>query len=176
MRRTTLPTIAATTENSTDAAAHGRLAGIDRLAWWLDNAITVPGTRFRIGFDALIGLIPGVGDLVGTLLSGYIIAVAASQGVPRSALARMAINVAIEAIVGVVPIVGDLFDAAWKSNMRNIRLMEQFRATPDAVRRQSRAVVAAWTAGAIALVVVLGIGAFAIVRWSPMCWGAQANR
>jgi hypothetical protein len=135
------------------------------LAWWLDNAITVPGTRFRIGYDALIGLVPGVGDLIGTLLSSYIIAVAASQGLPPSALARMAINVGLEAIVGVVPIVGDLFDAAWKANQRNIGLMAQFENTPDAARRQSRAIVAAWAAGVITFIVVLSIGAFAIIRW-----------
>jgi hypothetical protein len=135
------------------------------LAWWLDNAITVPGTRFRIGFDALIGLIPGVGDLVGTLLSSYIIAVAASQGLPPSALARMAVNVGLEAIVGAVPIVGDLFDAVWKANQRNIGLMAQFQRTPDVARRQSRAVVAAWAAAVIAFIVILGIGAFAIMRW-----------
>ena len=164
MRRT-VPSSIVTTKSSTDANDAPQIGGVDRLAWWLDNAITVPGTRFRIGFDALIGLIPGVGDLVGTLLSSYIIGVAASQGLPRSALARMAINVALEAIVGVVPIVGDLFDAAWKSNQRNIQLMRQFRVRPDAARRQSRAVVAAWAAGVIALVVLLAIGAFAVVRW-----------
>jgi Domain of unknown function (DUF4112) len=165
MRRTSLPPIVATTKNWTDATVERQPAGIDRLAWWLDNAITVPGTRFRIGFDALIGLIPGVGDLIGALLSSYIIAVAASQGLPPSALARMAINVGLEAIVGVVPIVGDLFDAVWKANQRNIRLMAQFQRTPAAARRQSQAIVAAWATGVIAFIVVLGIGAFAIIRW-----------
>lgn len=165
MRRTSLPTVVATIRTSAAATPGRQRAGVDRLAWWLDNAITVPGTRFRIGFDALIGLIPGVGDLVGTLLSSYIIAVAASQGLPPSALARMAINVGLDAIVGVVPIAGDLFDAAWKANQRNIRLMERFQKTPDAARRQSRVVVAAWAAGVIAFMVVLGIGAFAIIRW-----------
>jgi hypothetical protein len=165
MRRPSLPPLAATTEDSIDPTATRRRAGVDRLAWWLDNAITVPGTRFRIGFDALIGLIPGVGDLVGALLSSYIIAVAASRGLPPSALARMAINVGLEAIVGVVPLVGDLFDAAWKANQRNVELMAQFQRTPDAARRQSRAIVAAWAAGVIAFIVVLGIGAFAIIRW-----------
>jgi hypothetical protein len=150
---------------TTSATVEGRRTGVERLAWWLDNAITVPGTRFRIGFDALIGLIPGVGDLVGTLLSGYIIAVAASRGLPPSALARMAINVGLEAVVGVVPIVGDLFDAAWKANQRNIGLMAQFQRTPDAARRQSRALVAAWAVGGITFIVVLGVGAFAIIRW-----------
>jgi hypothetical protein len=153
------------TGNRTAATSNRRRTGIDRLAWWLDDAIAVPGTRFRIGFDALIGLIPGVGDLVGALLSSYIIAVAASQGLPPSALARMAINVGLEAIVGLVPIVGDLFDAVWKANQRNIRLMQQFQETPASARRQSRAVVAAWSAGAVMFMVVLGIAAFALIRW-----------
>ena len=168
MRRTSLPTIVTRPKELADEAAEttgrGR-TGVDRLAWWLDNAIAVPGTRFRIGFDALIGLIPGVGDLVGALLSSYIIAVAASQGLPRSALARMAINVGLESIVGMVPIVGDLFDAAWKSNQRNIRLIAQFQATPDVARRQSRGVVAAWAAGVVVLVLGLGVVALSVVRW-----------
>jgi hypothetical protein len=77
----------------------------------------------------------------------------------------MAINVGLEAIVGLVPIVGDLFDAVWKANQRNIRLVEQFQRTPAAAQRQSRAVVAAWSAGAIVFIVVLGIAAFAVIRW-----------
>ena len=139
--------------------------GVERLAWWLDNAIRVPGTRFRIGFDALIGLIPGLGDLVGTLLSSYIIAVAASRGLPASVLVRTALNVAIEGVMGLVPVLGDLFDAAWKANQRNVQLMAQFRGAPVAARRQSIAVVAAWAAGALAFVAVLAIGAIAVVRW-----------
>jgi hypothetical protein len=153
------------TRDAAPANVEPRATAVERLAWWLDNAITVPGTRFRIGFDALIGLIPGLGDLVGTLFSSYIIAVAASQGLPRSALARMAINVGIEAIIGVVPIVGDVFDAVWKANQRNVRLMEQFRTAPTDARRQSRAVVAAWTVGVVAFVVVLAAGVFALIRW-----------
>jgi len=165
MRRTSPSSQRRNEQNGSDADAERPRDGLERLAWWLDSAITVPGTRFRIGFDALIGLIPGIGDLVGTLLSGYIVAVAASKGLPPSTLARMAINVALEAIVGVVPIVGDLFDAAWKANQRNIRLMAQFQKTPDAARRQSRAVVVVWAAAVTAFVVVLGLGAFAIIRW-----------
>jgi hypothetical protein len=161
MDRTSSPA----TRTWTAATSEPRRTGVDRLAWWLDNAIAVPGTRFRIGFDALIGLIPGIGDLVGTLLSSYIIAVAASQGLPASALARMAINVGLEAIVGVVPIVGDLFDAVWKANQRNIRLMEQFQKTPAAARRQSRVVVAAWSAGAVVFMLALIIAAVTVIRW-----------
>jgi hypothetical protein len=161
------------TEDAAVATAEPRRTAVERLAWWLDNAITVPGTRFRIGFDALIGLIPGLGDLIGTLFSSYIIAVAASQGLPRSALARMAINVGVEAIVGVVPILGDVFDAMWKANQRNVRLMQQFRAAPTAARRQSRAVVVAWTAGVVAFVAALAVGVFAIMRWLVAALGAS---
>ncbi len=166
MRRTSLAPVTTTPKHRTGVIVERPpRTGVEHLAWWLDNSIAVPGTRFRIGFDALIGLVPGIGDLIGTLLSSYIIAVAASQGLPRSALVRMAINVGIEAVVGMVPILGDLFDAAWKANQRNIRLMTQFQTTPQAARRQSRVVVAAWVVGVLALIVVLGIGAFAIIRW-----------
>jgi hypothetical protein len=153
------------TKEVTEAATDPRRTAAERLAWWLDSAFAVPGTRFRIGFDALIGLIPGLGDLVGTLFSSYIIAIAASQGLPRSALVRMAINVGVEAIVGVVPILGDVFDATWKANQRNVRLMQQFRGAPSDARRQSLAVVAAWMTGVLAFIVILGVGVVAIVRW-----------
>ena len=165
MTNSSLSRGAATTEHRANVTAPPRQSGVERLAWWLDSAFTVPGTRFRFGLDAVIGLIPGLGDLVGTLMSSYIVAVAAAQGIPPSVLARMAINVGIEAIVGLVPILGDLFDAAWKANQRNIRLMSQFQSSPRDARRQSRAVVVAWTVGAVAFIVVLGIGAVAVVRW-----------
>jgi len=162
MRRSSL---SPATKGGPEETVERQPAGVERLAWWPDNAFTIPGTRFRIGFDALIGLLPGVGDLVGTLLSSYIVVVAAAQGLPASALARMAINVGIEAIVGAVPILGDLFDAVWKANQRNVALMAQFRTTPVAAQRKSRAVVAAWAAAIVTLIVLLGIGAFALLRW-----------
>jgi hypothetical protein len=139
--------------------------GLERLAWWLDSALVVPGTRIRIGFDALIGLIPGIGDLAGTLLSSYIVAVAARRGVPSAALARMAINIGIEAVVGAIPILGDLFDVVWRANDRNVKLLRQYRAEPQAAHRQSRAVVAAWLAGLLALLIGVSALAFMIVRW-----------
>lgn len=139
--------------------------GLERFAWWLDSAFVVPGTRIRIGFDALLGLIPGIGDLAGTLLSSYIIAVAARQGVPSAALARMAINVGVEAVVGAVPILGDLFDVVWRANDRNVQLLRQYRAEPQAVRRQSRAVVAAWLVALVAGLVGVTALVFVVVRW-----------
>ncbi len=139
--------------------------GLERFAWWLDSALVVPGTRIRIGFDALIGLIPGIGDLAGTLLSSYIIVVAARRGGPSAALARMALNVGVEAVVGAVPILGDLFDVVWRANDRNVRLLRQYDVAPHAVRRQSRAVVAAWLAALLALLVGVSALVVVIVQW-----------
>lgn len=97
--------------------------GLRRLAWWLDAAFRIPGTQQRIGVDALIGLVPGIGDTVGALLSTYIIVAAARGGASVWTVARMLGNVAVETTLGAVPIVGDLFDAAFKANLRNVALL-----------------------------------------------------
>jgi hypothetical protein len=135
------------------------------LAWWLDSAIVVPGTRFRIGLDALIGLVPGIGDLVGTALSAYIVAAAAKRGLPPAVLVRMALNVGIEAVVGVIPILGDLFDAAWKANQRNVGLLRQYAAVPHRTQAHSRLVVAFWVIVLLAMAATLAIVAFLMARW-----------
>ena len=139
--------------------------GLERLAWWLDSAIVVPGTRFRIGFDALIGLVPGIGDLIGAALSAYIVAAAARRGLPGSVLLRMAFNVGVEAIVGAVPILGDLFDAAWKANQRNVALMRQYAAVPRRAQAQSRLVVGLWLLLLLAVATVLVLFVYAVLRW-----------
>ncbi|MGH8692014.1 MAG: DUF4112 domain-containing protein, partial [Burkholderiales bacterium] len=92
----------------------------------LDSSIPIPGTRMTIGLDALVGLVPVVGDLLGVLVSAYILAQAARMGVAKRVLARMALNIAIEGLAGMVPIAGDVFDAAWKANQRNLRLLEEW--------------------------------------------------
>jgi Domain of unknown function (DUF4112) len=139
--------------------------GLERLAWWLDSAFVVPGTRFRIGIDALIGLVPGIGDLIGTGLSAYIVVVAARRGLPSSVLFRMAVNVGLEALVGTVPIIGDLFDAAWKANQRNVALLRQYSAVPHRAQVQSRLVVGGWLLALFFFAAALVIVAYAIVRW-----------
>src|SRR3954466_7379955 len=90
------------------------------LAWLLDSSIPIPGTRLTIGLDALIGLLPFIGDLIGVALSSYILAEANRMGVGRAILTRMAFNVAIEGVVGIVPLFGDAFDATWKANQKNV--------------------------------------------------------
>ena len=112
-----------------------RLRTLSRL---LDNAFVIPGTRYRFGFDALVGLVPGLGDAVSAIFSGYIILEASRLGAPKSVVTRMIGNVAIDTLVGWVPILGDLFDVAWKSNLRNMALLETHLQQPAAARAGSR--------------------------------------
>ncbi|WP_218079695.1 DUF4112 domain-containing protein [Anthocerotibacter panamensis] len=99
----------------------------------LDNAISLPG-GYRVGLDPLLGLVPGLGDLVGTLLAGYIVWVGARLGLPRVTLGRMVFNILLEAVLGLVPVLGDLFDFAWKANLRNLELLEAHVAQPQTAR------------------------------------------
>jgi hypothetical protein len=132
------------------------LGRLDRLAWFLDNAIRLPG-GFRIGFDSLVGLIPGLGDGLGMLTSSYILLEAIRAGVGRAVLLRMVANVAIESAVGIVPIVGDLFDMVWKSNTRNVALLRAHATAPERVGQRS------W--GFLALCVLVLLSAAALVLW-----------
>ena len=93
------------------------------MAKLLDGAFVIPGTNQRFGVDAIIGLVPGFGDIVTTLLSSYVIWEARNLGVSRVALGRMAINLAVHATVGAVPVFGDLFDAVFRVNQRNMRIV-----------------------------------------------------
>lgn len=126
------------------------LRNLQALARLLDSSIGLPGTRFRIGLDPLIGLIPGFGDLAGVLLSASILLSGARLGVPASLLMRMAGNIGLEALLGTVPVVGDLFDAGWKANNRNVRIIERYLAEPERSTRSSKA----WLLG-VALVLLL---------------------
>jgi len=126
------------------ADAGTRLQRLRSMAWLLDNSIPLPG-GFRIGLDALIGLVPGIGDAIGALISVFIINEARSLGAPRSVLMRMSGNVLIETVIGAIPFVGDLFDAGFKANMRNLALLERYHLDPVGSRRGSRAFVAAFS-------------------------------
>jgi len=101
-----------------------RLQRLRRLSNLLDNAIGIPGTRYRIGLDPIIGLIPGGGDTVGMLLSSTIVMEAARMGATKAVLGQMVFNILLETVAGTVPLIGDIFDVAWKSNVKNIVLLE----------------------------------------------------
>src|SRR4051812_31691944 len=100
-----------------------RIARLDALASLLDTAFVVPGTNIRYGFDAMIGLIPGIGDAVTTAMSLYIVHEARQLGAPRHVIARMLANVALDGVVGAVPFLGDAFDVMWRANRRNMALL-----------------------------------------------------
>ena len=107
---------------SADTAA--RLARIRRIAWLVDAAFHIPGTRFRFGLNSLIGLTPLAGDAVLGLVSLYIVQQAHGMGLPPNKLAKMVANVVLEVAVGSIPVLGDVLDVALKANMRNLRIIE----------------------------------------------------
>ena len=98
---------------------------IRKLSRLMDTSIRIPLINFHIGIDPIIGLVPGAGDLISTAFSAYIIYLATRFGIPRQDLAKMIFNVGLETVVGTVPFVGDLFDAFYKSNIRNLAILEQ---------------------------------------------------
>src|ERR1051326_1992470 len=102
-----------------------RVARLDALATLLDTAFIIPGTNIRFGFDAMIGLVPGIGDAITTLISLYIVREARELGAPRLLVARMLANVAIDGVIGAVPFLGDAFDVMWRANRRNVALLRK---------------------------------------------------
>jgi hypothetical protein len=139
-----------------------RLERLRRLGYLLDNSIPIPGTNFRVGLESIVGLVPGVGDLVGGGFSIYILLEAARMGVPASLLSRMGWNLLVDVVVGAVPLLGDLFDAGFKANLRNLALLDRHVQSPARSRRASRRFVAVFVlllflvvVGAVALAVFL---------------------
>jgi hypothetical protein len=102
-----------------------RLELLRKVARLLDSALPVPGTSFRFGLDPILGLVPGIGDLVSPLFTLGILWQARDLGVPRVIQLRMIFNVAIDTLTGFVPLIGDLFDFAWKANNKNLALLER---------------------------------------------------
>jgi len=152
------------TPEASPGTALSRSGGVTRargLARLLDDLIRIPGTNLRLGLDPIIGLIPGIGDVIGGLMSSYILMVAAQEGVPTSVLLRMLGNIALDSIVGVVPVVGDLFDVTMKSNRRNVDLLERYLAAPGKTKAASRGVVAL----NLLAVMLLVVGVIAVGVW-----------
>ena len=101
-----------------------------RLEFLLDEAFPIPGTHIRFGLDALVGLVPGIGDVLAGLFSLIIPLAAWTRGLPYITLVRMAANLGIGVLVGSIPILGDAFDVAWKVNRRNYRLLTRHLGEP----------------------------------------------
>lgn len=97
------------------------------LAGLMDDRFNIPGTNIRFGLDAVIGLIPGIGDAIGGVVSSYIIWRAKRMGASRLLLIRMAGNMLVDSALGVIPVFGDIFDWRFKSNRRNLELLRRHR-------------------------------------------------
>ncbi len=110
--------------NATIGSLDARLHNLRRIAWLVDGAFRLPGTRFRFGLNSLIGLAPAAGDAVLAVISLYIVNEARLLGVPGHKLARMLGNVGVETVAGSIPILGDLFDMGFKANLRNLAIIE----------------------------------------------------
>lgn len=135
----------------------------------MDDLVTVPGTKVGLGLDALIGLVPGVGDLVGSTLSGAIVFDAVRQRVPVPVLARMGLNLLVDALLGLVPGVGDILDVAHRANRKNLRLLEQAIITnPDPAPP-----TVGYMFAAVALVgipLILGVVLSIVAIWLLLRW------
>ena len=134
------------------------------LSWLLDSSIRIPGTRFTFGLDAIVGLVPFIGDLIGVAASSIILMEANRLGVSRSIMTRMAFNVAVEGIVGLVPFVGDIFDAGWKANQKNVQLLTDWLDRPHQAERGGRRFVFFLAAGLIALLGLCSLGTWALLK------------
>lgn len=128
------------------------LARARTLTRLLDTAARIPGTGIRFGADAIVGLIPGLGDVAGAVLAGYLVLLAQRLGAPRSVVLRMLGNVAVDTLGGTVPLIGDLFDVAFKSNTRNLALLERAIERPTDTTRTSRLLVLGTFLGLVLLV------------------------
>ena len=103
-----------------------RVKRLESIAAVMDTAFVVPGTGIRFGFDGLVGLVPGIGDVVTTALSLYLVHEAWQLGAPKHLIGRMLANVALDGAIGAVPVAGDLFDVLWRANKRNMRMLREW--------------------------------------------------
>lgn len=128
---------------------------LEIVASLLDNVFHIPGTNLRFGLDPIIGLVPGLGDAISGLASFLIVFAAWQRHIPRVTIARMVANIGIDTLVGSLPFLGDAFDAAWKSNRKNVTLLRRTQYDPR--KRQ------VWTDWLFLLGIVLILTALVIV-------------
>lgn len=148
------------------------LSEVRALAWLLDNSIPVPGTGGRrFGIDALIGLVPVVGDLASGGIGLFVIWRASRMGIPRIVVARMLVNTAVDFVVGAIPFAGDAFDLWFKSNTRNLDLMRRYLDEPDTSTRTEWLSVAVVLGLLIAIIALFGWLIIAIVTEVARAFG-----
>lgn len=145
------------------------LARLRQMARLWDDLIPLPLVNRRIGIDALIGVVPGIGDVAGALVASWGLVIALRLGAPVSVLLRMLLNIAVDAIVGSIPLVGDVFDIGWRAQHRNVALLERWIDRPDHARRRSAILLmtlaGATAAGVIGVVVAALWATVRILSW-----------
>ena len=150
MKRAKEPPIIPTID---DGPARDRDPELERLARWMDTVFEVPGLGVRFGLDSILGLIPGLGDTATSLISFYILTAAVRRQVPKITVMRMALNVGIDYVFGSVPLLGDLFDVWWKSNTRNLELIQKHAVLSPLEARRASAGDWLFVAGVILLLI-----------------------
>lgn len=114
-------------QNNSTELSPSTLSPVSRkIAWVLDEIIRIPGTKFRIGLDPILGIIPGGGEIIPSIIACFLLADARRHGLPFKLLLKMSGNVFLNALVGAIPLAGDAFSAYFKSNSRNYAMMQQF--------------------------------------------------
>jgi hypothetical protein len=138
-----------------------RLDVLRTVSQMLDSAFPVPGTSYRVGLDPILGLIPGLGDLVSPLFTIGLLWQARELGIPKVVQLRMIVNVALDTLLGLVPVVGDLFDFAWKANNKNLLLLERH------AYEEHRASPGDWlfVAMTVVILVALAVLPFFLLGW-----------
>lgn len=144
-----------------------RFQRVRTIATLLDNAIEIPILRYRVGLDPLIGLLPIGGDIVGFLLSIYLVVESARLGMPAPLLTRMSLNIALETLAGSVPALGDLVDVAWKANAQNLQLLEAHLNSPNrGPIRVSKRFVVLLIGGLLALTIAAAGVSLWLLNWA----------
>lgn len=143
------------------------LVALRRFAYFMDEAFRVPGTRFRVGADALLGLIPGIGDVIAGVMSTWIIVGALRHRVRAWIILRMIVNVLVDLVFGAVPVAGDVFDFLFEENVANMRLLEKHRDRRRPPRTTGQiALVSALIFGVvIAFALGMAVAVIALVLW-----------
>ena len=142
---------------------------LDALRRWavlLDSAFRVPGTRIRFGLDAIIGLVPGVGDISTPAFAALLLVQAVRMRLPLVVQARMVLNAALDMLLGLVPVLGDLVDIGWKANLRNLALLER-HANPGIPPARSDYI---FVSLCIALLVIIAVAPVLLLGWLLSRW------
>jgi hypothetical protein len=139
------------------------------LARLLDDVVKIPGTRFGVGLDPILNLIPYAGDAAGTAMSAILLVTAVGMNVPKRVLARMLLNISIDALVGAIPMLGQIFDFFWKANRKNFELLEEYAVAPDKIKAQSGTVVASSLIFVLVLMLII-VGTALYLTFTVFSW------